>query len=49
MNDPLLAYVGPETLLPLGTVLAATVGIVLTFGRATVTLMKKCVSAFTKK
>ncbi len=49
MNDPLLAYVGPETLLPLGTVVAVAVGFVLTFGRATVKLLKKCVGAFTKQ
>jgi hypothetical protein len=30
----LFAYVGPETMLPLASVLAATVGVLLMFGRA---------------
>ena len=49
MNDPLLAYVSPETFLPLGTVITVAVGFVLTFGRSVISSMKKAVDLFRKR
>lgn len=33
MFDPILAYVGPETMLPLSSVVAGAVGFAMMFGR----------------
>ena len=41
MSTILLAYVGPETTLPLVSALAASVGFVLAFWRSTWRLLKK--------
>jgi hypothetical protein len=49
MNDPLFAYLGPETFLPLGTVITVTVGFVLTFGRSVISSMKKALDFFRKR
>ena len=39
---PLLAYVGPETALPVASALAAAVGVVLTFWRYIRMLLARC-------
>jgi len=49
MNNPLLAYVGPETFLPLGTVITVAVGFALTFGRSVISSMKKALNFFRKR
>lgn len=49
LSDPLLAYVGPETMIPLGTAFAVAAGMALTFGRTVIEFMKKSLNFFRKK
>ena len=46
MSIIMFGYVGPDTLIPLGTALAVAAGIALTFGRWTITLLRKLVALF---
>jgi hypothetical protein len=49
MSNPLIAYVGPETMIPLGTVFAVAAGVMLTFGRTMIELLKTGLNFFRRK
>lgn len=46
---PLLAYVGPETVLPVASALAAIAGVFLTFGRYIRMMASRCWRTITRR
>jgi len=46
MLIPLYAYLGPETMLPLASVIAGIVGAFMMFGRNTFRFFARCVRGF---
>jgi hypothetical protein len=49
MLDPVFAYFGPETLMPVASVLGAIGGVVMIFGRTIVRLASRSVRAVLRR
>jgi hypothetical protein len=49
MFDPLFAYFGPETLMPVASILGAIGGVVMIFGRTIVRLASRSVRVLLRK